>query len=70
MFYITTNDNNVRTSFDTLDNALDAITVIVDDLIADNVIRLYHDDVIIGQYRGQLERVGVDYPSDDYGPSL
>lgn len=57
-------------AFDTLDDALVCVCDIIDDIISDCVIRVYDDDTVIGQYRGRMQRVGVDYDNVDFGPVL
>lgn len=70
MFYVSISNNNDRAEFNALDDALFAISNMIDDIVADHVVHLYDDDAMIGRYRGGMERVDVDYPNDDFGPDL
>lgn len=57
-------------TFDTFDNAIDCVCNIIDDIISDCVIRVYDNDTVVAQYRGRMQRVGVDYDDVDYGPVI
>ena len=56
--------------FDTLDDALLGVTDVIDDTCSDCVIRVYDDDTVVAQYRGRMQRVGVDYDDVDFGPVI
>jgi hypothetical protein len=59
MYFVSIANNGPMTSFDVLDHAIESAHIIIDDLMADDIVYIYDDNHnIIHQYNGSMEPVG------------
>ena len=58
-------------SFASIDDALDSLSIVLDDTDADVIVRLYDNTAVIGQYRGRMQSIDADYSDwTDIGPAV
>lgn len=61
MYFVSIAPDGPMTSFDVLDHAIESAHIIIDDLMADDIVYIYDDEFnIIHQYNGSMEPVGAD----------
>lgn len=57
MYFVSISSDGPMTSFDVLDDAIESAYIIIDELMADDIVYIYDDDHnIIHQYNGSMER--------------